>query len=469
MRLRSLAVVAALVLTTPSPGTAGQVYAPRCHRLALSPAFAKDGTAFCVTWVRKPATYSTPVPGLVQPTPGTKDVGLYRTTDRGQSWRRLETDLPWDVDTVPGGLALSPLYATDKLLAIHVSNFGVYTSSDGGEHFVPADPAAVTAFGRPPFGGYLTPFTQTAGPRTSAAFAFFDPSVALAEQDPNHDPLLRAGWNGNSAIVPAPGGHVPVTGAPGLSQSGFQLSRTFGAGGDGYVLTTHVESYEGLLAATWRWALWACGATLDCTEQRTVFPDNWGAWDLVLRDPAGRRLGILLAERLTGEQDRPPRLRAWESADGGATWRPWAALERILAPFVRAAERAPRFTAQVPAVYVAVEPAKQQRVVVRVTGAWTDAEGKPVDASPYLPSPGEQVWVSDDGGTTFRRTAYGPSYAQRGRGTLPWQGADATSDLTLEVAPDGRIFTDGFETRRGRVVYAGLYCSRDGRRWARFC
>lgn len=469
MRLRAVAAVAAVLLASSGDGaTASRLYAPRCYRTALSPDFAKDGTAFCLTWTRSPHYEPSQVPNVGTYTPDTKDVGLYRTTDRGRSWRRLETDLPWDSESNVGGIALSPLYRTDRLLAVHVGNYGVYTSTDGGEHFTAADPAARSAFGRPSFGGYLAPFAQSTATGPAGAFGFFDPSVAIAEQNPNRDPeLMRTGWNGNSAIVPGVGGHLPVTAAPGLSGEGFQLSRTFGSGGRGYVLTSHVESFEGLLPPVWRFALWSCTPTLDCDDKRKVFPDNWGAWNLVLLDPAGQRLGIVLHENLT-DLDKPARLHVWQSSDAGATWRPWTAVERLLAPFAAAARTAPEHSEQLPGVFIAADPGTR-RVVVRVTGSATDENDRPVPASRYLAANGEQIWVSDDAGATFRRTAYGPSAGQRGKGTLPWHGSDAKAAVRLDVAPDGRIFATGFTLSGARVTYLGLFCSADGRRWARFC
>ena len=83
----------------------------RCRRtineLAVSPAYAFDHTVFAT------ASYA-----------GSGGVGIYRTTDGGETWKQVRSS------NYSGALAISPHYATDHTL--YVLGSGVSRSTNGG-------------------------------------------------------------------------------------------------------------------------------------------------------------------------------------------------------------------------------------------------------------------------------------------------------------------------------------------------
>ena len=74
--------------------------------LAISPDYAEDGTVY--TWLQ----YK----------------GLYRTTDRGQSWEQVKQEEDWYVQS----MALSPDFATDQTLFVGALYGNLHRSDDGG-------------------------------------------------------------------------------------------------------------------------------------------------------------------------------------------------------------------------------------------------------------------------------------------------------------------------------------------------
>ncbi|MBN1661619.1 MAG: hypothetical protein JXA93_24710 [Anaerolineae bacterium] len=79
--------------------------------LAISPAFATDGTLLALT----------------------RNQGLYRSTDRGETWEPLaDRYLPAEAGyEAPGLIAVSPTYGDDQTL--YVAHQGLHRSTDGGE------------------------------------------------------------------------------------------------------------------------------------------------------------------------------------------------------------------------------------------------------------------------------------------------------------------------------------------------
>jgi YVTN family beta-propeller protein len=74
--------------------------------LAISPNYAEDGTVYA--WLQ----YQ----------------GLYRTTDRGQSWEQVKEEEDWYVQS----MALSPDFATDQTLFVGALDGNLHRSDDGG-------------------------------------------------------------------------------------------------------------------------------------------------------------------------------------------------------------------------------------------------------------------------------------------------------------------------------------------------
>ncbi|MDQ1713505.1 MAG: hypothetical protein QOE45_2955 [Frankiaceae bacterium] len=450
------ALAAAGLLVLPAPGRTAAPHGPRCVRMAVSPAFATDRTAFCLSWTNH-AAMTEPVAGQPSYTYGTTDIGVFRTTDGARSWRRIESDLPWTSESALGGIAFSARYAVDHTFAVQLGDQGVWGTTDGGAHFTALDPLAVSVYrGSERLPGLLTSFaTQTAAGTPQAFFAYFDYSISFAEQGTKPDPTRKT-WNGNSALVPVTGGHLPALASPGPSWTGFQLSQTFGRGGRGYVVTNDAN------------ALWLCDDRLACGTLVAALP--WTVRSLTILDAAGRDLAVVMSEYdKTATRNT---MHVWRSRNGGATWAPWTAAERIVAPF-NAANVRHRDNAASLDLSIGVEPAKHRRIVVRT--AKSKAEGAPDTYDGRDIPPFEQVWVSEDAGATFVKTASGPAAFQPGRGSLPWNApfGDAFFDVQpseLVVGAGGTVFTLARqETASERELDAGVYCSTAGRTWRHTC
>ena len=96
----------------------GQTWSPlgslsaTINELAASPAYAFDHTVFAT------ASYA-----------GSGGVGIYRTTDGGETWKQVRSS------NYSGALAISPQYATDHTL--YVLGSGVSRSTNGGDSWAP--------------------------------------------------------------------------------------------------------------------------------------------------------------------------------------------------------------------------------------------------------------------------------------------------------------------------------------------
>lgn len=102
----------------PSPSEPDDLTGQAIAAIYPSPAYATDHTVFAVA------------------------DGIYRSTDRGQSWVKLRGGLPFDGDHTGLDLAVSPAYATDHTLFVHAGfgetrGNGVYRSTDNGKTWQP--------------------------------------------------------------------------------------------------------------------------------------------------------------------------------------------------------------------------------------------------------------------------------------------------------------------------------------------
>ncbi|HIC92624.1 MAG TPA: glycosyl hydrolase, partial [Anaerolineae bacterium] len=69
------------------------------------------------------------------------DVGAYKSTDGGLTWRAANAGLPSREDGTPAAvvaLALSPRFAADGTLFAALAEGGVYKSTDGGQSWHPS-------------------------------------------------------------------------------------------------------------------------------------------------------------------------------------------------------------------------------------------------------------------------------------------------------------------------------------------
>jgi len=102
----------------PSPSEPGDLTGHDIAAIYPSPTYATDGTVFV------------------------EADGLYRSTDRGQSWVKLRGGLPLNGDHTGLDLVVSPAYATGHTLFVHAGfgetrGNGVYRSTDDGETWQP--------------------------------------------------------------------------------------------------------------------------------------------------------------------------------------------------------------------------------------------------------------------------------------------------------------------------------------------
>lgn len=406
------------LLAPPVHGTPPSVQP--CTQLAASPAFTADRTAFCAGHVPDPTSGRTTA------------IAVFRTTDGGRTWTRATAaGLTFnDTDARVTHLSVSPRYASDRTVFAQIRNTGLFQSVDGGETFSLVGPLAWSR---------VTPFVATApappvpipAPDAGAHTIFGMARSGGADGDPNAsaiiDPLARS--------------HTPVRGTPARDLE-FAIADTFARDGAAFAVA---DRGVGLDA---RVELYRCGAMLTCDALLIAFPKRWTFDRLWLsRDFEKTRTVYVSMTTLSGS-----RVLYW-SRDAGGTWSRWSAAERLLAPVV-AARNVPRY---------AVAFGTSRTVYLRVSYM----PGATSSAAP----PAEQLFRSDDGGSTWRRVAFGRAARQAGsRGVMPTdspigeQANGAIPPGALTVA-GSTVFMLGHTGR-----YAGLYCSWDGgRQWGRTC
>jgi photosystem II stability/assembly factor-like uncharacterized protein len=139
------------------------------ERLAISPAYATDGTLFAFAW------------GPREPRPYTGEsaarawrAALFRTSDRGVSWTPVRTfggDTSFERASVL--VALSPSFATDRVALLAVNSTGPTPASAGCSLLRTADGGASWAevLGRGSYEG-CTDLRLVAGPRGLAALVY---------------------------------------------------------------------------------------------------------------------------------------------------------------------------------------------------------------------------------------------------------------------------------------------------------
>lgn len=102
-----------------SPAKGGLARYPHVNAIAFSPNYSSDGTLFAGLWQEG------------------RGGGVFRSTDRGSSWRAVNTGIQADPLRGPDvqALAVSPNYAMDHTVYAGSGGFGMFRSTDSGDHW----------------------------------------------------------------------------------------------------------------------------------------------------------------------------------------------------------------------------------------------------------------------------------------------------------------------------------------------
>lgn len=403
--VRRAAVLSAIVGGV-LPVHAARTLAQPCTHVVASPAFVRDGTAFCA---------GTPLGG--------GPPGIVVTSDRGQTWRRASaTGLPYKAGDVVDDLAISPRFEQDGMVFVSVRFEGVFVSTDLGSTF-----SVVIPYTTP----VIHPFAADAG-GLGAGLGPADRTLLLVprwlgEQPAVIDPLSRTVTPGTTPAGPAVGALV----SPAWTRDHTAMLFTQ----SGSLRDTRVRAY-------------GCSAAFTCDTELGSFPAGlafgqaWAAADF----GTSRTIFVRLAETATG---RP---HLYVSRDGGRRFSPMTAANAILRAHAPDARR------DHPAVVTLAPGASGS------TTLWLRVYGAPYGSS----VPGVELYRSGDNGRSWRRVAFGRLSAPGPRGTmtdLRIAVHSTQSRALLAVTADGHVFLNGI-AKGGWTAH----CSTDaGRTWAAFC
>lgn len=382
---------------------------PLCESVVVSPAYRTDRTLVCV--------HRGPDHARI----------LAVSRDRGRTWHVPAMSglvRPPGLSGVKISVALSPRFGADRALYATTGS-GTFVSTDFAETFGPVD-----ALTKPSDRANPVAFVGRPAPLPTGAVS--EPTVLLAHAGGRMSGIIDPRERTRRIAIGVPGVGAmlfvvpPVADAPAGS---LTIVNEEAAVGDG---PSHAQVYR-------------CDAALTCAERLFTFPDGhlFSVTAQLLRHPDGSFVAVL-----SGDDEPHGSTRVWRSTDGGATFTPWRAVERLLAP--SEAGVAP------PYVAFASDAAAPRRVYLRVEtavgmhGWWKSAP------------PASQIFRSDDAGATWRRVGYSFALGQPGkRPTFPWRAGG----WMLQVTPDGRLLADG-----GNDAVDTTWCSVDGgRRWYAGC
>lgn len=388
MRVRWVIAVAVVAGLAPGhPVAAKGLRSPACEVVTPSPAFRADRTAFCVY---------RDAPDAIQL--------LAVTTDGGRSWA-LAPAAGMNRDGAPAlRVVLSPRYAEDGML-FATTQTGTYVSTDRGASFTLLDPLANDPRPGNPVAYLAEPLLPQAAPASQTVHLAYSDERGTARIDVER--RLR----------------LPAVGAPDAEIAGFVLNR--------WMQGPLALGYRGAGPAR-RAVAYQCAADLRCAES-FEFPAGVMLGDLWAQPAPDRRSLLVRVHEADGST------QVWISRSGGASFHPWAEVQRLVDPANGAGAR--------PLVSITGDPNLPRITYLRVSGA-----GRPA----------EQVFRSADMGNTWTRVAWAHDRA----GPLPWSGpAPGPDGAGLYGADGGALFAIGTGRHAGTV-----HCSRDGgRRWSRFC
>ncbi|HYP23584.1 MAG TPA: hypothetical protein VEV43_08420 [Actinomycetota bacterium] len=422
-RLTASTVVLALtLLSAPAWGVHARQAptSPQCISADFSPEFVTDRKGFCVAFDTSDGDAST--------------FRFFLTSDGGRTWaRRAATGFAPGTDEIMGSVIASPGYAKDRTVFVQ-TNRGVFSTVDDGASFALVDNFAATG---------------PSGPNLSA---FVDDAVGLPGSPEGERPVLALAA-GDASVKIDPPHRIPVTGAP-LDERRFSFPGYRDGERLAYTMTVEVDNTQGITSRS-RNVLFRCNEQLVCAEPLFAFP--WG----YQFEPRG---GLWFApdfsesERIYATTSKLMRglstLKAFRSKDGGATFRPWASVNRMLRPIRR-------LDGSTPTIGLGLHPTRPRTIYMRL------GYRLPADAEDRY-APVERFFVSRDRGRTWDLLSFARDAEQRGpRGTIPWDGTwGYPVNNFVSVTGDGTIFV----MARDLGGHSGLYCSTDGgRTWAATC
>lgn len=319
-RARVVAALAALVLGGLAPSASGEfLLGPGCSTFAVSPEFARDGTAACAGVI---VVYdANGFPDVVGVT-----VGI--TVDAGRTWLQAPgagVAATW-FDAVQG-LTFSPNYVADRTLYLQTTD-GLYSSVSLGAAWTLVSPA----------------------PR-----GMLDDIVAWDSSGVAQVALLSA-ERSDEVVLAAPPAPAPAVGStdddrrlvviPGASPVRLMFAESAPQGDDN---TTRR-----------RVTVRSCDARLTCVPVLHSWPVGTGIHAAGVLGDGRTAYAVVRSARAGGP------LSFWASVDGGVTWRAWSGVDRAYATV--------RHREGWSDVGIAAHPAYPRRVFMRILTADAPAQ-----------------------------------------------------------------------------------------------
>lgn len=274
----ALVVAPTTLLSLLPAGAAGA--APVCDDVAVAPAFASDGTMFCVA--RE----------LPRPDLGPTGVAFFRSTDRGRTWiRTTAAGLTWTQNSVWRHVVVSPNYARDRAVFVQDNTQGLFLTRDGGTTFTLVNPLVAFDDDQP-----------SLGPATSPA--------SIADLP---GPLLYAG-HGTFPMLIRPPVHTLVPSVPPtVTLRAFLTLAGTTPASRAYAVAENDNGSN--LAAEHTIELYACDATYACAERVASFPKGMALREAHLTAGFNTRPGIVVSlyRSLGATGDL---VQIWSSSDG---------------------------------------------------------------------------------------------------------------------------------------------------------
>lgn len=384
---------------------AGQ-YSPHCDLLTFGKSSSAGSVGFCFGSKTDLST-------------GQKTQTVALTQDGGATWEKKPgAGLTFAPTSIVEQLVVSPLFDSDKTLFLH-SDEGIFMSTDGGDTFTLANTIANPGRKR------LEPFIEPLG------------ATSLRE----HVVLAFANYEYSARIDPPL--HMPLVASPDLAER-FLLPNSYPEQ-SGFVVAHERDPTN----FSWRKKLYRCQAGLTCTQllhsfpSLTTFEDAW----LIYDSSGSARVAIAVREPHSDGTLGAGPLRIW-ILDEQDRLVPWTPLNRLLGKVEKDSNRELQLR-------LATNDTRSGRIYAWLS-YWAPNERPPV--------PGEQIFFSKDGGSSWKRKSFGNGEpSPRGKARIPWSSGPAGHHDDFSLLPDGTLIVRA-STVVDRIPYEGPFCSVDGGR-----